>query len=114
LESNEAVYRRCSPIFKVHQATTPCFVIHGTGKYPQSAAGKQFALKLEQEYKTFKYKTYPNETYYVASRQNIRQMLLDMDDFFRLYLDLPPSPVKDTAGPTVAVGPTTIPRDMAE
>ncbi len=113
LEGNEAVYRKCSPIFKVHQATTPCFVIHGTGKYPQSEAGKQFALKLEQEYKTFKYKTYPNETYYVASTANVRQMLLDMDDFFRLYLDLPPATASTTFAP-VSTGPTTIPRDIAE
>ena len=114
LEGNEEVYRRCSAIFKVHQATTPCFVLHGAGRYPQSDAGRQFALALEREYKTFKYKTYPDETYYVASPQNVRQMLMDMDDFFRLYLDLPPRPAEGAAAPPVATGPMTIPRDVAE
>jgi hypothetical protein len=47
-------------------------------------------VALEREYKTFKYKTYPGETYYVASTSNVRQMLLGMNTFFRLYLDLPP------------------------
>jgi dipeptidyl aminopeptidase/acylaminoacyl peptidase len=113
LEQNEEVYRRCSPIFAVTQATTPCFVIHGTGKYPQSAAGKEFALALEREYKTFAYKTYPGETYYVASTPNVRQMLLDMDRFFRLYLDLSPAPNEDiTTG--LELGPASIPRDVAE
>ena len=113
LESNEDVYRKCSSIFKVHQATTPCFVLHGVGKYPQSDAGRQFALKLEQEYKTFKYKTYPGENYYIFSTPNVRQMLLDMDDFFRLYLDLPAAQSASTFAP-VATGPMTIPRDIAE
>jgi dipeptidyl aminopeptidase/acylaminoacyl peptidase len=112
LEGNEDVYRKCSAIFKVHQATTPCFVLHGAGKYPQSDAGRQFALKLEQEYKTFKYKTYPNETYYVASTANVRQMLLDMDEFFRIYLDLAPAESTGSSAP-VAIGPSSLPRDMA-
>ncbi len=114
LAGNEEVYRRCSPIFAVDRATTPCFVIHGSGRYPQSAAGKEFALALEREYKTFKYKTYPNETYYVASPANVRQMLLDMDEFLRLYLDLPPGEGSSGGHPAVEVGPSTIPRDVAE
>jgi dipeptidyl aminopeptidase/acylaminoacyl peptidase len=114
LEGNEDIYRRCSPIFQVAQATTPCFVIHGVGKYPQSAAGKEFALALEREYKTFSYKTYPGETYYVASRPNVRQMLLDMDAFFRLYLDLPGDEWERNASPVFSTGPSSVPRDMAE
>lgn len=114
LEENEEVYRRCSPIFEVAKATTPCFVIHGVGKYPQSIAGKEFALALEREYKTFKYQTYPGETYYVASTANVRQMLLDMDAFFRLYLDLPAGEVEAEAGQVFATGPSSIPRDVAE
>jgi dipeptidyl aminopeptidase/acylaminoacyl peptidase len=113
LPENEAVYRRCSPIYEVHRATTPCFVLHGVGRYPQSAAGREFALALEREYKTFKYKTYPDETYYVASPANVRQMLLDVDAFLRLYLDLPRAESAGGAAP-VAVGPVTIPRDVAE
>lgn len=114
LDGNEETYRRCSPIFAVDQATTRCFVLHGSGRYPQSAAGKEFALALERASKTFTYKTYPNETYDVASPANVRQMLLDMDDFFRLYLDLPPASVPNGAPPPTAVGPSTVPRDVAE
>jgi dipeptidyl aminopeptidase/acylaminoacyl peptidase len=114
LEDCEDVYRRCSPIYRVADATTPCFVLHGTGVYPQSSAGKDFVLALEREYKTFKYKTYPNETYYVASTPNIRQMLLDMDEFLRIYLDLPPKVAASGASVSMATGPGTVPRDMAE
>jgi dipeptidyl aminopeptidase/acylaminoacyl peptidase len=114
LEENRDVYIKCSPIYKVADVTTPCFVLHGTGVYPQSVAGKDFALALEREYKTFKYKTYPGETYYVASTPNVRQMLLDMDGFFRLYLDLPDAPSEPGAAQVYATGPSTVPRDVAE
>ena len=114
LEENRDVYLRCSPLYKVADATTPCFVVHGTGVYPQSAAGKDFVLALEREYKIFKYKTYPGETYYVASTPNVRQMLLDMDGFFRLYLDLQGGTSEPGAAPVFATGPSTVPRDMAE
>lgn len=86
LPKAEAVYRRCSSIYQVHQATTPCFVLHGEGKYPGSAAGRQFALALERAYKPFWYKAYPGETYYVAGQANVRRMLLDMQAFFDFYL----------------------------
>lgn len=89
---NEDVYRRCSPIYKVSQATTPCFVLHGEGKWPWTDAGLEFARALEREYKTFKYRVYPNENYYVLSTPNVRQMLLDMLEWFDLYL-------RDRAGP---------------
>lgn len=114
LEEHEEVYRRCSSLYAVAQATTPCFVLHGVGRYPQSEAGKQFALALEREYKTFKYKTYPDETYYVASTPNVRQMLLDMDAFFRLYLDLPIAAPEPGSTTSFATGPSSIPRDVAE
>lgn len=83
---NEDVYYRCSPIFKVSQATTPCFVLHGEGKWPWTDAGLEFSRALERVYKTFKYKVYPNENYYVLSTPNVRQMLLDMLEWFNLYL----------------------------
>ncbi|MDR5696600.1 MAG: S9 family peptidase [Armatimonadota bacterium] len=86
LQGNEDVYYRCSPIYKVSQATTPCFVLHGEGKWPWSDAGLEFARALEREYKTFRYKVYPNENYYVLSTPNVRQMLLDMLEWFDLYL----------------------------
>jgi dipeptidyl aminopeptidase/acylaminoacyl peptidase len=83
---NEEVYYRCSPIYRVAQATTPCFVLHGEGKWPWSDAGLEFARALERHYKTFKYKVYPGENYYVLSPRNVRQMLLDMLEWFDLYL----------------------------
>lgn len=86
LPEDEGVYRRCSAIYKVHQATTPCFVLHGEGKYPGSSEGRQFAMALEANYKPFWYKTYPGETYYVAAPANVRRLLLDMQAFFDFYL----------------------------
>ncbi|MDQ7829336.1 MAG: S9 family peptidase [Armatimonadota bacterium] len=86
LEGNEEVYYRCSPIYQVARATTPCFVLHGEGKWPWSDAGLEFARALERAYKTFQYKVYPNETYYVLSPANVRHMLLDMLEWFDLYL----------------------------
>ncbi|MDR7468432.1 MAG: prolyl oligopeptidase family serine peptidase [Armatimonadota bacterium] len=85
-EENREVYYRCSPIYKVAQATTPCFVLHGEGKWPWSDAGLEFARALERHYKTFRYKVYPGENYYVLSPANVRQMLLDMLEWFDLYL----------------------------
>ena len=41
---------------------------------------------LEAHYKSFWYKAYPGETYYVASPANVKQQLRDMQDFFDLYL----------------------------
>lgn len=81
-----SVYRHCSPIFDLANATTPCFVLHGEGRYPGSTAGRDFALALERHYKPFWYKSYPGETYYVAGTANVRRMLLDMLAFFDLYL----------------------------
>jgi dipeptidyl aminopeptidase/acylaminoacyl peptidase len=80
------VYRRCSPLYDVDQATMPCFVLHGEGRYPGSSAGRDFALALERAYKPFWYKSYPGETYYVAGTANVRRMLQDMRAFFDLYL----------------------------
>jgi dipeptidyl aminopeptidase/acylaminoacyl peptidase len=86
LPEAEAVYRYCSPIYSLAQATTPCFLIHGEGRYPGSSASKDFGLALEMAYKPFWYKTYPGETYYVSGAANVKEMLLDMKDFFDLYL----------------------------
>lgn len=80
------VYRRCSAIFQAHQATVPCFVLHGEGKYPGSSASRDFALALEANYKPFWYKAYEGETYYVGGTVNVKEMLRDMKGFFDLYL----------------------------
>jgi len=96
---SEETYRKCSPIFFADQVTTPIFIIHGEGAQvvwrPGQALpreGLQFARALDQHYKIFRYKAYQGETYYVYSRANTHQMLLDIDEFFGQFL-------KDKGGP---------------
>jgi dipeptidyl aminopeptidase/acylaminoacyl peptidase len=85
-KENRAVYERCSPIYHVAKATTPTFLVHGEGHYPRSDASLKFARALEQEYKTFEYKIYPNECYYVRSEENLREMYPDIVEFLDRYL----------------------------
>ncbi|HEX5503961.1 MAG TPA: S9 family peptidase [Thermomicrobiales bacterium] len=86
LPEAEEVYRRCSAIERVADVTTPCFVLHGAGRYPGSSASLDFALALEAHYKPFWYQVYPGETYYVAAPANVRRQLRDMRAFFDFYL----------------------------
>jgi dipeptidyl aminopeptidase/acylaminoacyl peptidase len=86
LAENEAVYRANSPLFFVQDVTTPTFLVHGEGFFPESQASHNFAAALEKNYKVFRHKAYPNENYYVRSRVNRRQMLLDMLQFFDEFL----------------------------
>lgn len=86
LAGNESVYRANSPIFFVEDVTTPTFLVHGEGFFPESQASYNFAAALEKNYKVFRHEAYPNENYYVRSRTNRRQMLLDMLDFFDQFL----------------------------
>lgn len=86
LPEASAVYERCSPLYWANQAATPCFIIQGEGHYPGSHASKDFALALEAAYKPFWFKAYQGENYYVYSRANVRQMLLDMRMFLDFYL----------------------------
>ena len=88
-----AVYRRNSSIFSVKNIKAPVFVIHGVGKetvwrpgVAPITASQEYALALEKEFKVVKYKTYPGETYYISGRENNKQVLLDMLDFFDQYL----------------------------
>jgi dipeptidyl aminopeptidase/acylaminoacyl peptidase len=100
LPDAEAVYRKCSSIYDLAGATTPCFVLHGEGQYPGSTASKDFALALEWNYKPFWYKAYQGETYYVAGGANVKRMLRDMRAFFDLYLkDIPHQLPDDGARP---------------
>ncbi len=100
-EENEEVYYRSSPYFHIANIQTPTFLIHGEGRFPESPQFKQFADEMQRQYKTFRYKAFQGEDYYVNSRPNRRQMMLDMLDFFDQYLKemdypgspaLPPSP----------------------
>src|SRR5262249_15523022 len=86
----------CSAIYALAEATTPCFLIHGEGRYPGSSSSRDFAAVLEANYKPFWYKAYPGETYYVASPANVRQMLLDMRAFFDFDLKGIPHAMPDT------------------
>jgi dipeptidyl aminopeptidase/acylaminoacyl peptidase len=86
IETHKHIYQKCSPLYAVKQATTPTLVIHGEGGLPRSAASSDFVKAMEKEYKTVRYKTYPNEGYYVGSLANTRKMWLDMLDFFNEFL----------------------------
>jgi dipeptidyl aminopeptidase/acylaminoacyl peptidase len=88
-----AVYKRNSPIYNVKRVTTPTFIVHGQGATTPWRPGQQpvpasldFARALDAEYKIFRYKSYPGETYYVTSRANVRQKLGDMLAFWDQFL----------------------------
>ena len=88
VSTNRDVYLRCSPIYHLAGATTPVFLVHGEGRYPRSDASEKFARALEREYKTYEYKIYPNECYYVFSPANQAEMFPDIVDFMDRYLKL--------------------------
>ncbi len=87
------VYRRNSAIFSAERVATPAFVLHGDGVtqswrpgvYPVTAS-LEFVHALDRHNKPVKYKVYPGETYYVSGRENSRQVLLDMLEWFDRYL----------------------------
>jgi dipeptidyl aminopeptidase/acylaminoacyl peptidase len=91
---NEEVYRRHSPIHYVEDVTAPTFLIHGEGRrvpwrpaqQDPEMASLDFARALDQEYKIFRYKAFPGESYYVYGRANTIQKLRDMNAFFDQFL----------------------------
>ncbi|MEM7028560.1 MAG: S9 family peptidase [Chloroflexota bacterium] len=88
VKTNRHVYRRCSPIYHLDDAMTPVFLVHGEGRYPSSDASAKFAQALEQAYKIYEYKIYPNECYYVRSTENLAEMYPDIVDFMDRYLNV--------------------------
>ncbi|MFP3952057.1 MAG: prolyl oligopeptidase family serine peptidase [Candidatus Bathyarchaeia archaeon] len=86
-KNNLDVYRRCSPIYHAKDVTTPTFIVHGEGLPPHSDASLKFARALEKEYKTYEYKVYQNECYYVRSEKNLLNMYQDILDFLNRYLN---------------------------
>jgi dipeptidyl aminopeptidase/acylaminoacyl peptidase len=86
LEESRDVYIANSPIHAVEAVQTPTMLVHGEGFFPESEASALFARELERHYKVHDHKVYPNENYYVYSRENRRQMLLDMNAWFDRYL----------------------------
>ena len=85
-ETSEDVWHHSSSISNVADISTPILLVHGVGRYPGSDQSEIFARALENHYKPFQYKTYPNENYYVYGKANRRQMLLDMLDFLEQFL----------------------------
>jgi dipeptidyl aminopeptidase/acylaminoacyl peptidase len=77
-EEYEEVWRRSSSIFHVEDITTPMLLVHGYGHYPVYRQTYDFAQALQRHQKTFRYNVYPGENYYVSSRENRRQLWLDM------------------------------------
>ena len=47
---------------------------------------REFADRLEMRYKPYKYKTYPNEHFYIQNPANIAAMFSDVLVFFDQYL----------------------------
>ena len=80
------VYRHVSPIRAAADVRTPVFLLHGEGRYPGSPQSLDFAGALQEHYKVFRYKAYPGETYYVAGRDNRRELLRDVEAFLGFYL----------------------------
>ena len=92
----DSIYRRSSSILKAKYTTVPTMLIHGYGldEYDTYSPALEFAKVLDQNSKVFRYKKYPNETYYVYGKENTKQMLKDMLVFFDQFLkdDLNTSP----------------------
>jgi len=86
LQGNEELYNYLSPINYVENITTPMMVINGKGYFPESVAGENFVKELERHYKPVQHNVYLDENYYVRGRENRRQMLLDMLEFFDRHL----------------------------
>ena len=85
-EENEDVWYRCSPFYRVRDAATPTFVLHGEGREDWPETSRDFAVEMKRHYKTTEYKVYPNDGFYVGTPPNVRQMLLDIADFLDRYL----------------------------
>ncbi len=85
-EEHEDVWYRSSPFYRVRDATTPTFVLHGEGREDWPETSEDFAVELKRQYKTAEYKVYPNDGFYVSTLANVRQMLMDSADFFDRYL----------------------------
>ena len=85
-EENRDVWYRCSPFYRVRDATTPTFVLHGEGREDWPETSRDFAVEMKRHYKTTEYKVYSDDGFYVSALPNVRQMLLDAADFLDRYL----------------------------
>ncbi len=84
----DSIYRRSSSILKAKDVTTPTMFIHGYGlnRYDKHLPALTFAEELSRFNKVVRYKKYPNETYYVYGKENVKQVLTDMLAFFDQFL----------------------------
>lgn len=83
---------KLSPLSHVENVTTPIFIMHGEGRPPITPDSKLFVEQLRKYNKVYRYKTYPNERYYVDGLANQRQQMLDKLDFLDRFLkNKPPS-----------------------
>ncbi len=99
LPQAEKLYRNLSAIYYIDSIQTPLFLVHGEGKsLPRSDASKIFVDRMEMKYKPVRYKTYPNENYYIQSAANIRVLMVDMLAFFEQYLRDPGSETATASG----------------
>ena len=85
-EENEDLWYELSSFYKIDRITAPTFIIQGEGKDPWSDASRAFWFEMKRQYKTVLFKSYQNDGYYVDAPANVRQMLLDLTEFFDLYL----------------------------
>ena len=92
-DGNEDVWYRSSPFYRVKDATTPTFVLHGEGREDWPETSQDFAVEMKRQYKTCDYKVYPNDGFYVST---LHQRPADAHGLRRLLRPLPahlvPSP----------------------
>lgn len=86
LEENEELWKELSSQFKIEHVTAPTMIVYGEGKDPWSDASRAFWFEMKRQYKTVFHNVYHNDGYYVDAPANVRQMLLDVTEFFDLFL----------------------------
>ena len=71
----------------------PVFVVQGEGRNPAWRIGErpipaseEYVHALDHLFKVVKYKIYPGEGYYIGGRDNSRDLMVDMGEFFDQYL----------------------------
>ena len=86
LEENEELWIELSSQNKIDRVTAPTFIVYGEGKDPWSDASRAFWFEMKRQYKTVLHKVYHNDGYYVDAPANVRQLLIDVADFFDFFL----------------------------
>lgn len=87
-KTHREVYQRCSPIYSLAQATTPVSWSTAPDAIPARTRRLSSPAPWNREYKTFDYKIYPDECYYVLSAANLGEMYPDILEFLDRYVRL--------------------------